>query len=85
MLSLRDIYESKGMKRTLVGFSDRDIQELDAMSAVKRVSRAELIRQAVSQYLEKFSPDAAADLAFGLWRNKGEDGLAYQQRLRDEW
>lgn len=73
------------MKRTLVGFSDRDIQDLDAISAVKRVSRAELIPQAVFQYIEKFSPDAASDPAFGLWRNKGEDGLACQQRLRDEW
>ena len=73
------------MKRTLVGFSDRDIQALDAVSAAKQVSRSELIRQAVSQYLEKFRPEGVPDLAFGLWRDKAEDGLAYQQRMRDEW
>lgn len=73
------------MKRTLVGFSDRDIQALDALSDVKRVSRAELIRQAVSQYLEKFRSDAATTDAFGLWADKRVDGLAYQQRLREEW
>jgi len=73
------------MKRTLVGFSDRDIQALDAVSAAKQVSRSELIRQAVSQYLEKFRPEDVPDLAFGLWRDKTEDGLAYQQRMRDEW
>ncbi|MBV5297900.1 MAG: ribbon-helix-helix protein, CopG family [Rhodoferax sp.] len=73
------------MKRTLVGFSDQDIQELDSLSALRRVSRAELIRQAVSQYLQKLKTAESPDLAFGLWANKAEDGLAYQQRLRDEW
>lgn len=73
------------MKRTLVGFSDRDIQALDALSEAKRVSRAELIRQAVTQYLEKFKADAPSADAFGLWADKKIDGLAYQQRLREEW
>ena len=73
------------MKRTLVGFPDQDIQRLDALSDSNRVSRAELIRQAVSQYLEKFKPTESSDIAFGLWANKTEDGLAYQQRLRAEW
>jgi hypothetical protein len=27
----------------------------------------------------------AMDEAFGLWANRKEDGLAYQQRMRDEW
>lgn len=73
------------MKRTLVGLSDQDFQALDALSDVKRVSRAELIRQAVSQYLEKFKSEPPSDVAFGLWAGKNEDGLAYQQRLREEW
>ena len=73
------------MKRTLVGFSDKDIQALDALSDAKRVSRAELIRQAVTQYLEKFKTDAPSADAFGLWTDKKIDGLGYQQRLREEW
>jgi metal-responsive CopG/Arc/MetJ family transcriptional regulator len=73
------------MKRTLVGFPDHDIQRLDELSDSNQVSRAELIRQAVSQYLEKFKPAESSDMAFGLWANKTEDGLAYQQRLREEW
>ena len=73
------------MKRTLVGLSDQDFQALDALSDIKRLSRAELIRQAVSQYLEKFKSEPPSDAAFGLWANKKEDGLAYQQRLRGEW
>ncbi len=73
------------MKRTLVGFSERDIQALDALSEAKRVSRAELIRQAVTQYLAKFTADAPSTDAFGMWAYKKIDGLAYQQRLREEW
>jgi len=73
------------MKRTLVGLSDQDFQALDTLSDVKRVSRAQLIRQAVSEYLERLKPESATDGAFGLWAQKNEDGLAYQQRLREEW
>ncbi len=73
------------MKRTLVGFPDDCIQELDALAEKNRVSRAELIRQAVAQYLEKLKPANPSDEAFGLWTDKKVDGLAYQQRLREEW
>lgn len=73
------------MRRTLVGFSDRDLSELDALSALKKVPRAELIRQAVGAYLEKVRPAGNSDEAFGLWKNKKIDGLAYQKKLRDEW
>jgi len=73
------------MQRTLVGISDQDIQAPDTLSGVERVSRAELIRQAVSQYLDKFKPEPATNDAFGLWAQKNEDGRAHQQRLREEW
>ena len=29
--------------------------------------------------------DAAPDHPFGLWKDRGHDGLAYQQELRAEW
>lgn len=73
------------MRRTLVGFPDQDLAALDALSCVKRVSRSELIRQAVSSYLEKFKPAATPDAAFGLWNAKNIDALTYQNQLRDEW
>jgi metal-responsive CopG/Arc/MetJ family transcriptional regulator len=73
------------VRRTLVGFPDQDLSKLDAISAEQHVSRAELIRQAVSTYLEKFNPANADDNAFGLWRGKKVDGLAYQNQLREEW
>ena len=73
------------MRRTLVGFSDSDLSELDALSALKQVPRAELIRQAVGAYLEKVRLADNSDDAFGLWKDKKSDGLAYQKNLRDEW
>jgi metal-responsive CopG/Arc/MetJ family transcriptional regulator len=73
------------MRRTLVGFSDRDLSELDALSALRQVPRAELIRQAVGAYLDKIRPADNADDAFGLWKNKKIDGLVYQKKLRDDW
>ena len=73
------------MRRTLVGFSDKDLQELDALSGIKHVSRAELIRQAVSMYIEKYKPAVKSEEAFGLWKAKKVDGLAHQEKLREEW
>jgi metal-responsive CopG/Arc/MetJ family transcriptional regulator len=73
------------MRRTLVGFSDKDLLELDALSALKQIPRAELIRQAVSAYLEKIRPADNSDDAFGLWKDKKIDGLTYQEKLRNEW
>ena len=79
------------MRRTLVGFADQDLLTLDEISASQHVSRAQVIRQAVSNYLAQFkSADAAdavnaTDEAFGLWRAKKVDGLAFQNALREEW
>jgi len=33
---------------------------------------------------EHDSPDGR-DAAFGLWKDRHQDGLAYQEALRDEW
>lgn len=72
------------MRRTLVGFPDEDLQMLDAISTSQHVSRAELIRLAVSNYIEKFKT-VEDGKAFGAWKSKKLDGLAYQAKLRDEW
>jgi metal-responsive CopG/Arc/MetJ family transcriptional regulator len=73
------------MRRTLVGFPDQDLLMLDTISARHQVSRAELIRLAVSSYIEKFKAVDEADDAFGIWKVKKIDGLAYQAKLREEW
>lgn len=73
------------MRRTLVGLPDKALEDLDALSDIQHVSRAELIRRAVALYLEKIRPADKADEAFALWETKKIDGLAYQTRLREEW
>lgn len=69
--------------RTLVDIPDRLIDELVALSSVNKVSRAEIIRRAISAYIDLHR--SGADDAFGVWKRAPEDGLAYQKRVRLEW
>ena len=70
--------------RTIIDLQDQQIRELAILCQQTRLSRAELIRRAVDEYLQHHTPDRD-ETAFGLWKNRGEDGLKYQQRLREEW
>lgn len=73
--------------RTLVDIPEDDLQLLTELSKTGKVSRAELVRQAIAVFLASHRKDAL-DEAFGLWAKDGaetEDGLAYQQRIRAEW
>lgn len=70
--------------RTLVDLPDADLRALGKLSQHRRVPRAKLVRQAVSEYLAR-NPLGSTDDAFGLWRGEGPDGLEHQERLRAEW
>lgn len=69
--------------RFLADIPDSDVEWLDTLAAEQGVSRAELVRRAVSAYRADASGDAI-DNAFGIWRGRGDigDGLKYQRRLR---
>jgi hypothetical protein len=72
--------------RTLVDIPDDQIAELAKLAEQEKVSRAALVRRAISDLLasrRKPEGDAFA-AAFGI-RPDMEDGLAYQERLRSEW
>lgn len=69
--------------RTLVDIPDKQIEDLTIICETKKVSRSELIRQAISYYIEKNKPSAVD--AFGVWKNRNIDGLAYQEQVRSEW
>ncbi len=69
--------------RTLVDLPEVELEQLTVLSKVRRVSRAELIRQAVAGYLEQNK--TGLEDSFGLWKTKGVDGVKYQERLRGEW
>ena len=70
--------------RTIVDLPDEQIEALKALSARENVSRAELVRRALAEFLARRSTHHDDD-AFGLWRKHPEEGLDYQNRLRQEW
>jgi metal-responsive CopG/Arc/MetJ family transcriptional regulator len=70
--------------RTIVELPDQQIEALKAMSEQQGLSRAELMRRAVAEYLEHHQL-ASSEEAFGLWKERCKDGVEYQQHLRQEW
>jgi uncharacterized protein YegL len=80
--------------RALVDIPEHQVEELRAICAARRLSRAEAVRQALDMFVQQNRP--AREEAFGLWKGKTiylpgdseplpEDGLAYQEKLRGEW
>ena len=69
--------------RTLIDIPDKQIKDLASICKAEKVSRAEVIRQAISAYLDTKRPNAVD--AFGLWKDRAVDGLAYQEQARSEW
>jgi len=70
--------------RTIVDLPSEQIERLKALSERSRLSRAELVRRAVAEYLQSH-PQGESDAAFGLWRDAPRDALAHERALRDEW
>ncbi len=70
--------------RTIIDIPDETAPVLDALAKRQKVSRAAVIREAIAQYLATRVSEEG-DEAFGIWQGRGEDGLDYQQRLREEW
>ena len=74
--------------RTIIDLEDSQARRLDAWAKAEKVSRAEAVRRAVDQMLERASPGRGT--GFGLWAQAGglsaeRDGLALQRAMRDEW
>jgi len=70
--------------RTIIDLPDAQIEALRRLEQRDNVSRAELIRQAVADYVSKRVEHADA---FGAWkaRKVKVDGVEYQRKIRDEW
>jgi len=70
--------------RTIIDIPPHIIDQIDALARQEKISRAEAVRRAMAEYLEKrgrVRPDAA----FGIWKSRGIDPLAYEDALRGEW
>lgn len=68
----------------LVDLPDGDVRALDALSEKLKTSRSALVREAISEYLER-NRSVTLDDTFGLWKHRQVDGVDYQRTLRDEW
>jgi metal-responsive CopG/Arc/MetJ family transcriptional regulator len=74
--------------RTLVNLPEKQIKVLNMLSKQRKVSRAQLVREAVATFIDtnsKAARKAALDAAFGLWKDREIDGLEYQKKMRAEW
>lgn len=70
--------------RTIIDLPSAQLDALDAWCRRDRISRAEAIRRAVAATVGRQAA-GGREAAFGLWRDRQIDGLAWQQRLRGEW
>ncbi|MEO8103442.1 MAG: CopG family transcriptional regulator [Betaproteobacteria bacterium] len=71
--------------RTIIDLPESQLAALRELEQRKKVSRAELIRQAVAQYVVRHADSGSA---FGAWKKpkrRAVDGLALQTKLRAEW
>ena len=69
--------------RTLVDIPEPQLKELKMISRAEKVSRAELVRQAIEALIR--SRKASLNEAFGAWGDRKIDGLDYQTKVRSEW
>ncbi len=80
---------SKVLVRTVISLDDEQKAWLDHQAALRRVSMASLIRQAVREFRIREQRGSAASFeevlktTAGIWQ--AGDGLEYQQRIRKEW
>lgn len=70
--------------RTLVDIPPADLAELNLISAREKVSRAAVIREAISKLIADRRKDPL-EAGFGAWAGMEEDSVDYVNRLRDEW
>lgn len=70
--------------RILIDLPEHDVAALDRLGKEAKVSRAQIIREALGGFLKARTRGAETD-AFGLWSGRAEDGLEYQRKLRAEW
>jgi len=70
--------------RTIVDLPDDQVDALHQLGTRNNLSRAELVRRAVAEYLDK-QQAPGDDHAFGLWQRRHCDALDYEDHLRGEW
>lgn len=70
--------------RTIVELPEDQIKGLKDLAETTHLSRAELMRRAVSEYLAKYKHNENEE-AFGLWSKNKLNAIDHQQQMRSEW
>jgi len=70
--------------RTIIDIPQRILDEIDALATQDKVSRAETVRRAMAEYVEK-RPRSRPDAAFGIWKKRKIEALDYEDALRGKW
>ena len=84
MIYIYDNYIIK-VVRTLVDIPARLIDILADICRTQNISRAEAIRRSIQLYIRQQGARSSKEDAFGIWRDRDEDGLSYTRGLRSEW
>jgi hypothetical protein len=71
------------MPRLSVNFPESCIDAPDAIAQAEGLSRAQVVRKAILLYLEQRR--CANGDAFGIWKERPVDGVAYQEAMRSAW
>ena len=77
------------MTRTIISLEESDKKWLDREAKRRKIPMTRLIQIAVhklkeSSLVETPSFEEILERTHGIWKG-GEDGLAYQRRIRKEW
>jgi hypothetical protein len=70
--------------RTIIELPQHQLDALDLHCRREGISRAEAIRRAIAGHVQE-ARESGDRAAFGLWRTRPVDGLAYERRVREEW
>jgi metal-responsive CopG/Arc/MetJ family transcriptional regulator len=70
--------------RTSIDITELQRQALDDIAKAEKLSRADVIRAAIDDYVER-RQRVDINGAFGVWGESGVDGLFYQENVRGEW
>lgn len=80
------VVKGMDMGRIHLDLSDDVIKRLDDLKQQRNLPCAELLREAVEQYLERQTQvETAIATALGLWQGSEEDGVEFERDLHKEW
>ena len=70
--------------RTIFEIPDEKVKQLDRLCKAQKISRAELIRRAIDNYLLD-TPPVRREASLGIWKKKKIDSLKFEALIRNEW